>query len=69
MDYSISVIIPVYNGAAFIEQSIKSVLEQPEVNEVVVVNDGSTDATGIVLERLQKEDDRVKVYAHDGGIQ
>lgn len=68
MDYSISVIIPVYNGAAFIEQSIKSALEQPEVNEVVVVNDGSTDDTGIVLRRLQKEDDRVKVYTHERGI-
>ncbi len=51
MDFRVSVIIPVYNAEKFIEKAIHSVLQQPEVNEVIVVNDGSTDNT---LKKLLK---------------
>jgi glycosyltransferase involved in cell wall biosynthesis len=47
---SISVIIPVYNGEAFIARAVDSALAQdfPDF-EVIVVDDGSTDATGLIL--------------------
>lgn len=46
----VSVIIPVYNGAAYIGQCIQSVLDQQyESIEVIVVNDGSTDETSEVV--------------------
>ncbi|MGQ9784098.1 MAG: glycosyltransferase family 2 protein [Armatimonadota bacterium] len=46
----VSIIIPVYNGAAFIGEAVESALAQDYNNiEVVVVNDGSTDDTETVL--------------------
>jgi len=45
-----SVIIPVFNGAAFVGEAIGSVIAQLDANdEVLVVDDGSTDATPQVL--------------------
>ena len=52
MMFSVSVIIPVYNGELFIEKAIHSAIKQPEVIEVIVVNDGSTDETHQVLDKL-----------------
>jgi len=48
-DFQISVIIPVFNGADYLAESVNSVLQQiPAPAEVIVVDDGSTDATGNV---------------------
>ena len=49
----VSVIIPTYNGAEFIAQTVESVLAQtlPDL-ELIVVNDGSTDATDQVLRQF-----------------
>lgn len=49
----ISVIIPAYNSAAFITDAVRSILDQSQpVNEIVIVDDGSTDATQTVVESL-----------------
>ncbi len=46
----VSVIIPCYDAAAYIGEAIDSVLEQqPPVHEIIVVDDGSTDASGSVV--------------------
>jgi len=47
---SVSVIVPVYNGARFIAQTLDTILNQtaPPV-EVIVVDDGSTDNTAVVV--------------------
>lgn len=56
----VSVIIPAYNAAAFLHQSIKSALSQTGVRvEVVVVDDGSTDATGDIVRDWSAKDRRV----------
>lgn len=57
----VSVIIPVYNTELFVEEAIKSVLNQTLTDiEVIVVNDGSTDNSLQVIERLSNTDSRIK---------
>jgi glycosyltransferase involved in cell wall biosynthesis len=51
----VSVVIPAYNEAATLEQVIRRVAEQPLRIEAIVVDDGSSDSTQAVLQRLQRE--------------
>ena len=64
MKFSVSVIIPVYNGGRFIEKAINSALQQTEVDQVIVVNDGSSDETLEVVEQLQSRDSRIQICHH-----
>ena len=64
----ISVIIPVYNAEEFIENTIISVLNQTYSNiECIVVDDGSLDNTAKIIERLQRNDRRIKYYKQENG--
>ncbi|MCQ6265561.1 glycosyltransferase [Fictibacillus sp. WQ 8-8] len=55
----VSVVMPVYNGEAFLMESVDSVLNQTYKHfELIVVNDGSTDRTKDILSSLN--DDRIK---------
>jgi glycosyltransferase involved in cell wall biosynthesis len=60
----LAALMPVYNEAATVGDVIRRVLAQPEVAEVVVVDDGSTDATPSILEELAAADPRVRVFRH-----
>jgi glycosyltransferase involved in cell wall biosynthesis len=56
----VSVTIPAYNAAPYIRQTLESVLFQTYRNlEVIVVDDGSQDETGRIVEYAAKNDDRV----------
>lgn len=64
----VSIVTVVYNGEAFLERTIKSVLEQSWPNiEYIVVDGGSTDGT---LDILRRYDDRIAYWtsARDKGI-
>lgn len=56
----ISVIIPVYNSAPYLEQCLNSVLSQTYPNlEVICVDDGSTDISKHIIQKFVEEDSRV----------
>jgi glycosyltransferase involved in cell wall biosynthesis len=60
----VSFIIPVYNGEAFIERCVQSVVDQDlglHECEIVIVNDGSTDNTPGILERLQRKWNNIRI--------
>ncbi|MCA9047260.1 MAG: glycosyltransferase family 2 protein, partial [Planctomycetaceae bacterium] len=58
----ISVVMSVHNDAPFLEDSIDSLLQQTFHDfEIVVVNDGSTDGSAAILQRLQTQDKRIRV--------
>lgn len=56
----VSVIIPAFNAAAYIRQTLGSVLAQSyDAIEVIVVDDGSSDATSRIVEEFVEKDSRV----------
>lgn len=66
----VSVIIPVWNGAAYLEACLKSVTEQSVTDmEIIVVDDGSTDETWSLLTRLASTEKRiVAVHQDNAGV-
>ena len=58
----ISVIIPVYDVEDYLARCLDSVIEQSyEHLEIIVVDDGSTDQSGIICDRYAEKDSRIKV--------
>jgi glycosyltransferase involved in cell wall biosynthesis len=56
----ISVVIPVYNGEAFLDETVQAVLDQTFKNfELILVNDGSTDHSWEMMKKYAKKDKRV----------
>jgi glycosyltransferase involved in cell wall biosynthesis len=67
-DLTISAVVPLYNGARFIEQSIASILAQTlPPQEIVVVDDGSTDDGPAIVQRMAAEHPIVLLSKPNGG--
>ena len=64
-----SIIIPAYNVADYLEKCVKSVLIQEFKDyEILIINDGSTDATAIVADKLSVENtNKVRVLNQTNG--
>ncbi len=62
----VSVIIPVYNVESYVERCVKSIIAQSYTNiEIILVDDGSTDHSGDICDRLHKDDKRIIVIHQD----
>ena len=60
----LAVIIPAYNEAGTIASIVQTVLAQPLVREVIVVDDGSRDGTWAALQPLAQADARLRLFQH-----
>jgi glycosyltransferase involved in cell wall biosynthesis len=60
----ISTIIPVYNDGKHVERAVESALKQPEVFEVVLVEDGSTDNSLEICRMLSRKHEKVVLCTH-----
>lgn len=59
----ISIVMAVYNGEAYLEPQIKSILDQTYDNlELILSDDGSTDRSMEIAERLASQDSRIKIH-------
>ena len=66
----LSIIVPVFNGASYIERCIHSLCNQsllPEAYEIIVTDDGSRDETPQILKGLASEYPQLKVYTLENG--
>ena len=66
----ISVIIPVYNTQEYLARCLDSVLSQTYENlEIILVDDGSSDSSGIICDRFAETDARIRViHQQNGGV-
>ena len=66
----ISIIVPVYNVELYLERCMTSILNQTYKNlEIILVDDGATDASSKMCDEYAKQDDRIKVvHKANGGL-
>ncbi len=63
-NFTLSVIIPIYNAAFFLEKAVESALNQPEVSEVILIEDGSSDESLEVCRELSIKFNKIKLFQH-----
>lgn len=68
MSCNISVIVPIYNAEQFLHRCVDSILSQTYANfELLLINDGSTDNSGIICDEYAAMDGRVQVFHKENG--
>lgn len=64
----VSIVVPVYNVKDYVGKCIDSILNQSYENlEIIIVDDGSTDDSGIICDRYKQSDDRIQVFHKKNG--
>jgi hypothetical protein len=65
---NVSIIVPAYNSAATLGETLHSVATQTTSDwEVVIVNDGSTDATAAIAAEFARRDERIRILTQPNG--
>lgn len=70
MDELVSIIVPVYNVSAYLRKCVESLVNQTyERIEIILVDDGSTDNSGLLCDEWKKTDSRIVViHKKNGGL-
>lgn len=64
----ISIIVPVYNAGRFLDKCVTSILSQSFSDfELLLVDDGSKDDSGVLCDLYAQKDARVKVFHKENG--
>ena len=64
----ISIIVPVYNIMEYLPRCVESLRQQTYPNlEILLVDDGSTDGTGLLCDELGRQDERIRVFHKENG--
>lgn len=62
----ISVVMSVYNGEKYLKQAVRSILSQTYKDfEFIIINDGSTDSSSVILGELARQDSRVRLVSRE----
>jgi glycosyl transferase domain protein len=65
----VSVLIPCYNCEKYVEKAVTSIIEQSYSNlEILVIDDGSTDNTGSILQELAQKDSRIRYIKNETNL-
>ncbi len=65
----VSVIVPVYNAEKYVESAVRSIMNQTYKNlEIIITDDCSTDKSFEILQRLAKQDSRIKLYKNETNL-
>lgn len=66
--FKLSIIVPVYNGEKYIENTVRNLLSSSYQNlELLLIDDGSTDGSLALCHRLAQADSRIRVYHKENG--
>ena len=64
----ISIIVPIYNTEHYLHHCIDSILEQTYTNfELLLIDDGSTDKSGMICDEYAEKDKRIRVFHKKNG--
>ena len=61
---ALAVVMPAFNEASTIQKVVLKVLQQPEVGQLVIVDDASRDATADIVRSLARSDPRINFLSH-----
>ena len=64
MALKLSVIIPVYNEVQFLREAVKQVIDVDLAEEIIIVDDGSTDGTKALYPEIKGWSDKIQVHFH-----
>ena len=67
---NLSIIVPIYNSSSYLRGCIDSILSQSYTNfELLLIDDGSTDESGVICDKYVEKDARVRVFHKvNGGV-
>lgn len=63
----VSAIVPVYNAKMTLLRAVNSLLVQPEINEIILIEDGSTDESLELCKQLASKHDIIRIFTHPDG--